>query len=65
MEVKKDPKGAEWFFVRVESRKAEKGRFGVDVTVLDEEEELVASARLVILIMEIPGAMKFVGSTLR
>jgi acyl-CoA thioesterase len=65
MEVKRDPKDAEWLFVRVEWRKAEKGRFSVDVTMLNEEGKLVAIARLVILMMEISAGMKLVGSTLK
>lgn len=46
LEIKKDPAGAEWLFTRVEMRKVEKGRYGIDVYVLDETGDLVALSRL-------------------
>jgi hypothetical protein len=54
LEVKKDPKGAEWLFTRVEMSRVEKGRMTYNVTVLDEEGEIVAIARLMSLDIEIP-----------
>ncbi len=54
LEVKKDPKGAEWLFTRIEMSRVEKGRMTLDVTVLNEEGEIVAIARLMSLNVEIP-----------
>jgi hypothetical protein len=49
-EIKKDPKGAEWLFVRTKAHKIKNGRFDTDVWVLDEEGDLVALSKHVSLI---------------
>ncbi|KAF4630465.1 hypothetical protein G7Y89_g7679 [Cudoniella acicularis] len=60
MEVKKDPKGAEWLFTRTVFRPASNGRIGIDVTVMDEGGDIVAVARLMSLNLEDPEAPKLV-----
>jgi acyl-CoA thioesterase len=61
-EIRRDPKGAEWLFVRIQSQKVENGRYSVDITILDEEGELVAVSRNMGLMIEIPGGLKVSGS---
>jgi acyl-CoA thioesterase len=60
--IRRDPKGAEWLFVRIQSQKVENGRYSVDITILDEEGELVAVSRNMGLMIEIPGGLKVSGS---
>lgn len=58
LEVKKDPNGAEWLLTRVEMNRAEKGRFTLDVTILTEDGEIVAIARLMSLMIEVPARQR-------
>lgn len=53
IEVKKDPKDAEWLFVRIRSHQIKNGRFDQDVTVLDEKGDLVALSKHVCTAIEI------------
>jgi hypothetical protein len=48
-EIKKDPKGAEWLFLRIKTHKIKNGRFDTDIWVLDEEGDLVALSKHVSL----------------
>ena len=50
MEIKRDPKCAEWLFVRIKTDGLLNGRYTSDVTVLNEEGELVAIARIMGLV---------------
>lgn len=43
--------GVEWLFVRARARKIENGRFDVEVTILDEERDIVAVAIHVVFIV--------------
>lgn len=43
MEIKKDPKGAQWLLQRAIMNAAKNGRFDLDVKIIDEDGELVAS----------------------
>lgn len=54
VEIKKDPKGAKWLFARTKLSQATRGRFNVDVTVMDEGGEVVAISRLMSLNLEKP-----------
>jgi len=51
VEIKKDPTGAEWLFTRIEMRMVEKGRYSIDVSVFDEDGEVVALGRLMSLLI--------------
>jgi hypothetical protein len=53
MEIKRDPKCAEWLFVRIKTDGLLNGRYTSDVTVLNEEGELVAIARIMGLVVKI------------
>jgi acyl-CoA thioesterase len=52
MEIKQDPKGAEWLFVRIKTDELLNGRYASDVSVLNEEGELVAVARIMGLVVK-------------
>jgi acyl-CoA thioesterase len=52
MEIKRDPKGAEWLFVRIKTDELLNGRYASDVSVLNEEGELVAVARIMGLVVK-------------
>lgn len=43
MEIKKDPKGAQWLLQRAVMNAAKNGRFDLDVKIIDEDGDLVAS----------------------
>jgi acyl-CoA thioesterase len=43
MEIRKDPKGAQWLLQRAVMNAAKNGRFDLDVKIIDEDGELVAS----------------------
>jgi hypothetical protein len=43
MEIRKDPKGAQWLLQRAVMDAAKNGRFDLDVKIIDEDGELVAS----------------------
>jgi hypothetical protein len=51
VDIKKDPAGAEWLFTRIEMRMVEKGRYSIDVSVFDEDSEVVALSRLMSLLI--------------
>ncbi|KAH7327039.1 thioesterase-like superfamily-domain-containing protein [Rhexocercosporidium sp. MPI-PUGE-AT-0058] len=51
-EIKKDPKGLKWVFLRARALKIENGRFDTLVYVCDEEGDLLAFAKHVSLIVE-------------
>lgn len=51
-EIKKDPKGLKWVFLRARALKIENGRFDTLVYICDEEGELLAFAKHVSLIVE-------------
>jgi hypothetical protein len=61
-EIRRDRKGAEWLFVKIQSQKVENGRYSVDITILDEERDLVALSRNMGLMIAVPGGLKVVGS---
>jgi acyl-CoA thioesterase len=61
-EIRRDPKGAGWLFVKIRSQKVENGRYSVDITILDEEGDLVALSRNMGLMIAVPGGLKVVGS---
>jgi hypothetical protein len=54
-EIKKDPKGAKWLFVKARVHVIKNGRFDTDVHVLDEGGELVAMSKHILVVVE--GAM--------
>ena len=51
-EIKKDPKGAKWLFMRIETHEIRNGRFDTNVVILDEKGELVALSNHVSLVLE-------------
>jgi len=51
-EIKKDPKGLKWVFMRARSLKIENGRFDTLVYICDEQGDLLAFAKHVSLIVE-------------
>jgi acyl-coenzyme A thioesterase PaaI-like protein/HAMP domain-containing protein len=53
MEIKRDPKCAEWLFVRIKTDGLLHGRYTSDVTVLNGGGELVAVARIMRLVVEV------------
>lgn len=55
-EIKKDPKGAKWLFLRLVTRKINNGRFDTSCYLVDEEADLVALSNHVSLINERRGA---------
>lgn len=50
-EIKKDPRNAQWLFMRIRTHEIKNGRFDTDVTVVDENGELVCLSRHVSLIL--------------
>jgi acyl-CoA thioesterase len=46
MEIKRDPRFADWLFVRIKTDGLLNGRYASDITVFNEEGELVAVARI-------------------
>ncbi|KFY85049.1 hypothetical protein V500_08751 [Pseudogymnoascus sp. VKM F-4518 (FW-2643)] len=46
MEIRKDPKGAQWLLQRAVMNAAKNGRFDLDVKIIDEDGDLVASLTL-------------------
>lgn len=52
VEVKKDPREAEWLFMRIRSHKIVNGRFDEEVQVVDEGGDLVALSKHVCLSVE-------------
>jgi archaeosine-15-forming tRNA-guanine transglycosylase len=54
-EIKKDPKGTKWLFMKITAHEIKNGRFDTDVYVVDEEGELVALSKHVSLITEVKG----------
>ena len=51
-EIKRDPKGCEWLFSRIEAKEIRNRRFDTHVTVLNEDGELVAMSKHVGLVLE-------------
>jgi hypothetical protein len=51
-EVKRDPKGCKWLFLRIQAYEIRNGRFDTNVTVLNEEGELIALGRHVSIVLE-------------
>jgi len=49
-EIKRDPKNCKWLFLRVESQEIRNGRFDENVTVLNDEGELIALSKHVSLV---------------
>jgi acyl-CoA thioesterase len=43
MEIRKDPKGAQWLLQRAVMNAAKNGRFDLDIKIIDEDGDLVAS----------------------
>jgi hypothetical protein len=58
MEIKRDPKCAEWLFVRIKTDGLLNGHYASDVTVLNGDGELVAVARIMGLVVEMSRAEK-------
>jgi len=54
LEVKKDPNDAEWLCIRIEMSRVEKGRCTLNMTVFNEEGDVVAFARMMSLAIEVP-----------
>jgi acyl-CoA thioesterase len=54
MEITRDPKCAEWLFVRIKADGLLNGRYLSDVSVLNEEGELVAVAKIMGLVVKMP-----------
>jgi hypothetical protein len=54
-EIKKDPKGAKWLFMRITTHAIKNGRFDTDIYVVDEEGDLVALSKHVSLMKEAKG----------
>lgn len=52
IEIKKDPKNAEWLFTEIVCHKIHNGRWDTDVRVLDEQGELVALSKHVSVMAE-------------
>jgi acyl-CoA thioesterase len=48
-EIKKDPRDSKWLFLQIKTHSIKSGRFDTDVTVVDEEGELVALSKHVSL----------------
>jgi acyl-CoA thioesterase len=63
MEIKRDPKSAEWLFVRIKTDRLLNGRYASDFSVLNEEGELVAVAKIIGLIVKMSQGEK-VGVTM-
>ena len=55
-EIKKDPKGAKWLFLKLVTRKISNGRFDTDCYLVDEEGDLVALSKHVSLVNERRGS---------
>ena len=51
-EIKKDPKGTKWIFMRLRSHQIKNGRFDTEVQLFDEEGDLVALSKHVSLVTE-------------
>jgi hypothetical protein len=51
-EIKKDPSGCKWLFVRLETYEIRNGRYDTNVTVVNEECELIALGKHVSLALE-------------
>jgi acyl-CoA thioesterase FadM len=49
-EIKKDPSGSKWLFMRVRTHEIKNGRFDTEVTIVDEGGELVCLSRHVSLV---------------
>ena len=49
------PEGVDWLFVRARAKQIKDGRMDVEVTILDEQSELVALSNHVCFIVNIPG----------
>lgn len=45
VEIKKDPKGAEWLFMRIRAHKIKNGRFDQEVQIVDESGDVVALSK--------------------
>jgi acyl-CoA thioesterase len=52
MEITRDPKCAEWLFVRIKTDGLLNGRYVSDVSVLNEEGELIALAKIIGLVVK-------------
>ena len=50
-EIKKDPKDSKWLFMKVRAHQIKNGRFDTEVTIVDEDGELVALSRHVSLVL--------------
>jgi hypothetical protein len=48
-EIKNDPKGAKWLFMRIETHEIRNGRFDTNVVVVDENGDLIALSKHVSL----------------
>lgn len=49
-EIKRDPKGCEWLFLRIQASEIRNGRYDTNVTVVNEGGELVALSKHVSLV---------------
>ena len=56
MEIKRDPKGKQWLFLRLVTRKISNGRFDTSCYLVDEDGDLVALCNHVSLINERRGS---------
>ena len=65
LDIKKDPRGAEWLFLRVQATGVENGRYHIDSSVMNETGEIVAVCRTMCLLIQVPKGMKVVGNTLK
>ena len=54
-EIKKDPKGAKWLFMRMRAHRILNGRFDTEVQVVDEEGDLVVLGKHVSIVMDREG----------
>lgn len=52
VEIKKDPKDAQWLFLEIVCHKIQNGRYDTDVRVMDENGDLVALSKHVSVMAE-------------